>query len=248
MAQVVRFVSGRTRHTSTLWVHCLPVCFWVQCKVLVLTFKALRGMALSCLGEPSLSNFMFPSMCKEGMLWVQLTMKLHFAGPQQWVFSAMELILWNLLPRGKIGLITFLKKLVLALQYILEKLISNRKQFKKKKPHSCGLPFYICLQALLNSLLILIYLHWYKMYWQLLCLCLSVCTASDLNGLFVKSCPSENFTSMHYDDYIVTTAKHFWSMKWHSKVQLLYLGFFKQNCMALFCLGFFHVLARTILK
>lgn len=35
--------QNSTRYTSAL-LHLLPVCFWVQSKVLVLTFKALWGM------------------------------------------------------------------------------------------------------------------------------------------------------------------------------------------------------------
>ena len=64
--------APRVAHVTPLLreLHWVPVCFWVQFKVLVITFKALHGM-----GPGYLSNHLFPitsthptQSCREGML------------------------------------------------------------------------------------------------------------------------------------------------------------------------------------
>lgn len=101
--QCYRQLSGLPeQHISPLLhkLHWLPVCIWVQIKMLVLIFEDLH-----CMGPDYLTDHLLPitSACairsvREGMLWVPSVRDLYLMGPRRWAFSALETALWNILP------------------------------------------------------------------------------------------------------------------------------------------------------
>ena len=93
--------APRRAHITPLLceLHWLPVCFWVQFKVLVITFKALHGM-----GPGYLKDRLVPirstcptQACKEGMLRTRSTKEFHLVGSWRRAFSAVAPALWNIL-------------------------------------------------------------------------------------------------------------------------------------------------------
>lgn len=65
-------------------LHWLPICFWVQFKGLILTFKALHGMGSSnlrdCLAPNTQPILLVPS---ESMLWVPSAWDLKLMAPRR---------------------------------------------------------------------------------------------------------------------------------------------------------------------
>lgn len=78
----------------------LPVCLWVQFKVLILTFKVLNNMRLCYLRYfLSLVASVHPGRdLAVGMLWVPLARDIHLVDPRRNSLSAMATTLWNVLP------------------------------------------------------------------------------------------------------------------------------------------------------
>lgn len=91
-----------SKHVTPLLpeLHWLQVCFQVQFKVPVITFKALFGLGSGYLRD-CLLLVIFTRQIQSnmsGMLWV-LSAKEHWlAGTRRWVFSAVTPTLWNIVP------------------------------------------------------------------------------------------------------------------------------------------------------
>ncbi|XP_058048302.1 uncharacterized protein LOC131202851 [Ahaetulla prasina] len=97
--------AARSSHIKPILrrLHWLPVAFWVQIKVLVLTFKALHGLGPGYLWDhlllPVASHRPVRSH-REGLLRLPSARQCRLATPSGRAFSAGAPALWNELPPG----------------------------------------------------------------------------------------------------------------------------------------------------
>lgn len=113
-AQAVLEAPRRARVTPLL--HRLPVCFWVQFRMLINTFKALHGIGPGSLGNHLTPMGLAHPTCtnKGGILPIWLVKEFWLAGSSRRVFSAGIPALWNILTseaRLASSLLTFHKSL-----------------------------------------------------------------------------------------------------------------------------------------
>lgn len=87
---------GYRDHITAVLAHLLwlPVCFWTELKVLVLTFKAPYHF-----GSTYLKNCLIPYEPSQTLQWSLEALFQVFA-PSEWVFSVMASEFWNTFLRG----------------------------------------------------------------------------------------------------------------------------------------------------